>query len=260
MNKSLIFFLIVSLLTIVGCGSAEKNEPITEKKESKVINKIDTTKQNTANLKVEDYQLSTTRPEEVKLPQIDKKWMITPGKSVGVIQQKSTLASVSNTYGKNNITKENVVTAARDAQGRPIRLYQTTLFKGGKNEAIIYWEDTINIQNPIQVRILGEAGDWATNKGVKVGTKLEYLLHANGKDFYFLGFDDTQYNGQFNGKVKWNKGRMPNSFAVSLEPSLISKGLDTFTTFQQLIMFPTNHPDVQSLGLFVREMRVLLKS
>jgi hypothetical protein len=74
------------------------------------------------------------------------------------------------------------------------------------------------------------------------------------KDFYFLGFDEATYGGRYNGMVTWNKGRLPNTFGVSLEPSLMSKSLPVLESFQTLAKFPTNHPDVPSLGLTVSQM------
>jgi len=184
------------------------------------------------------------------------KWLIVPGARAGSIRKNSSISDIEKAYGKTNVTREGSIIYGQSKDNKALVYYKTTLFKGQPNETTILWSDTLNIKDPVEVTVSGKEGDWRTNSGVKVGTPLQYLLDLNGKDFYFLGFDDEQYQGQFNGMVAWNGGKNGNYFGIMLEPSAISKTLGNFSKFQSLQKFPTNHPDVPSLGLRVAKIRM----
>lgn len=204
----------------------------------------------------DSYDKSTINADNITQGKAPAQWMIVPGTRAGSIRENSTLKSIESAYGKNNVTKEGIINGGQARDGSILKFYKTTLFKGQKNETTILWSDTANIKNPVQVIISGKDGDWVTTRNIKVGTELQYLLDLNGKDFYFLGFDDQQYNGQFSGMATWNKGNMNNSLGIVLTPSLISKSMESFAQFQTLQKYPTNHPDVPTLGLRVKEIRV----
>jgi hypothetical protein len=259
MKKISILLLSSFIIFALGCKSEKVNSenPATN---NEVVQKDSTqaaAKPSQADLakKVEDYELSTIDSEVITPKSIPAKWMIVPGTRVGSIRKNSTLATVEAAYGKENVAIEGVETIGTSQNGTPIKGVRTKIFRGTDNEIEIIWGDTTSIKNPIVIRILGTGkGNWITNTNVTIGTSVDYLLVLNRKDFYFLGFDEATYGGRYNGMVTWNKGRLPNTFGVSLEPSLMSKSLPVLEGFQTLAKFPTNHPDVPSLGLTVNKM------
>ncbi|MGB0862810.1 MAG: hypothetical protein ACPG19_07325 [Saprospiraceae bacterium] len=258
MNKISILFFVSFIILVLGCKNEKvtnenpTDNKITEKDTAQVKSKIN---QNELIKKVEDYTASNTEGEVITPKSTPKKWMIVPGTRVGEIKKNSSLKSLEATYGKKNIVIEGVVTLGRSPEGNLIKGIKTKIFRGRDNEIEVVWSDTANIKNPVVVRVLGtEKGDWITNSNVKIGTPLDYLIILNTKDFYFLGFDEETYEGQYNGIVTWDKGRLPNTFGLHLSPSLMSKTLPIFNNFKTLAKFPTNHPDVPSLGLSVGQM------
>jgi len=261
MKKISVLLLASLIIFAFGCGNAnEPNEELTTNEEAieKAIEKDTTSPKTTSNKlvkKVEDYEPTNAEGTVVVPKSVPAKWMIVPGTRVGEIRKNSTLQSLEATYGKRNIMIEGATTIGRSADGRPLKGIKTKLFRGTDNEIEVIWRDTAMIRNPIVVRVLGtNKGNWITNTNVKIGTPLEYLIVLNTKDFYFLGFDEKTYEGKYNGIVTWDKGRLPNTFGLNLAPSLMSKTLPVLDDFKSLAKFPTNHPDVPSLGLTVSKM------
>jgi hypothetical protein len=254
-----IFLLLFIAITITSaCTSpTSTNDKPSNETASIPVEKADSTPNKAPTIgSIDNYEKSSIDADNIHQGKAPAQWMIVPGTRAGNIRQNSTLGSIESAYGKNNITNEGIIIGGQAKDGSILKFYKTTVFKGQPNEAIILWADTVLIKNPVQVIINGKDSDWVTTRNIKVGTTLQYLLDLNGKDFYFLGFDDEQYNGQFSGMVTWNKGNMNNSLGVVLAPSLISKTMDIFPKFQTLQKYPTNHPDVPALGLRVKEIRV----
>lgn len=206
---------------------------------------------------VNDYP-PTPIGERPPLPQgIAEQWIIVPGSRVGDIRRTSTYAEVVARYGAKNASKSGVVSLGRNASGKDVRAFQTFLYEGLDNQAEIFWADTLNLREPIMVRISGTPrAPWVTSKGIKIGTPLAQLIALNERDFYFLGWDDNTYQGQFSGLATWNKGQIPNSLGVSLGASTAAKTLALFERFESLAKFPTNDPDVPALGLTVRKLTI----
>lgn len=199
-------------------------------------------------LKVESYPPSEIDPSLVKMEESGTKWTILPGQRVGEITKTTTFAKLKQVYGGGKLKNEQV-----KLDGGKV-FFTTTFFENEPNEFIVYWNDSITQKDPVMIKITGSGGNWATTNGVRVGASLEYLLAMNGKDFYFLGFDDNAYGGVHNGKVQWNGGKGGNYLGVQLMYDNMANARESFPKFQNLQKFPTNHPDVKSLGLTVKMM------
>lgn len=205
--------------------------------------------------KVEDFPPSPIG-ERPPLPSgVAAQWVIVPGSRVGTIRANSTYRDLAASYGASRCSKGEVVSLGRNASGQDLRAFQTFLYEGLDNQAEIFWADTVNLTQPIMVRISGTGrAPWITSKGIKIGTPLSQLIALNEKDFYFLGWDDNTYEGQFNGLATWNGGRIPNTIGVSLGASTAAKTLPLYQRFEALEKFPTNDPEVATLGLTVRKL------
>lgn len=217
----------------------------------------DTPPSNPSTPQVADFP-PTALGERPPLPQgVAAQWIIVPGSHVGQIRRTSTYAEVVASYGASHCSKGEVVSLGRTASGQDVRAYQTFLYEGLDNQAEIFWADTLNLRQPIMVRISGTPrAPWVTSKGVKIGTPLAQLIALNEQDFYFLGWDNNTYEGQFNGLATWNKGQIPNTLGVSLGASTAAKTLSLYERFESLGKFPTNDPDVAALGLTVRKLTI----
>lgn len=259
MRKVSILLLTSFIIFALGCKNGKVNsENPTANSEAVQKDAAEETSQPSQAVvikKIEDYAPSSIEGEVIAPKSIPAKWMIVPGTRIGEIRKNSTLKTIEAVYGKENVVIEGVENIGLSSEGKQIKGIKTKVFRGTDNEIEIIWSDTASIKNPVVVRILGTGkGNWVTNTNVKIGTPLDYILVLNTKDFYFLGFDETTYEGRYNGMTTWNKGRLPSTFGLSLEPSLMSKSLPVLENFQTLAKFPTNHPDVPSLGLTVSQM------
>lgn len=243
----------------ISCGdNAETKSPSSNT--STNTNSIDSASSSTKtadalSLKVENYPPTSIQAQTTPT-EVAAKWRIAPGVAVGFINKKATLSGIQSKYGAENIIKDGVIGLGKGKNGQPIRVFQTLLYKDQPDMAIIYWSDTAAIKNPIQVRIVGNGNNWRTRNGISIGTKLMELIQINEKDFYFLGFDDSKYEGAYNGLVAdWNGGKVNNSTGVVLVPSMMSESMNSTSSFNKLQKYPTNHPNAPSLGLSVGEMR-----
>lgn len=243
--------LLIAIIAVIGCKDQKDvaNKP-TEREQ--LIQNAEPPKPKAA-LLVENYPPTELNTDLIKKPQdvgTASKWIIVGGTRVGEITKSTTLAQLRSSYGATNVTDSEF------SQGSK-KFSTSKVFEGQKNEFEVFWSDDSRT-NPIMVKITG-TGDWRTTQGIAVGSTLQELISINRQDFYFTGFNDNDYNGAFNGKVRWNKGEVDNKIGVSLIYDNIANAKESFKTFQTLQLFPTNHPEVKELGLTVREISCVLR-
>lgn len=177
-----------------------------------------------------------------------EKWTVVEGVRVGKITKNSTLAQLKKEY----------TSAAYDVdtiRGNSRTLIAVTFYKNGPDQFQVFWDIDNNYQNPLMVKLFNPNSKWVLSNGLKVGSPLEAVIAANGKDFYFVGFDDTTNEGKTNGKViSWNGGNINNQLGIAFRYNSKADAFESFRQFERLQRFPSNHPDVKNLGLTIREI------
>ena len=245
-------FLLIAIITVVGCQD-KKNIVNEQTDREKLIQNAEPPKAKPA-LVVENYPISVVDIKLIKKPQTvgtARKWIIVGGTRVGDVTKNTTLAQLKSSYGARNVKDSDFSQGAK-------KFLTSKVFEGQPNEFEVYWSDTVSRKNPIMVKVTG-LGDWRTTQGISVGSTLQELVAINRKDFYFLGFNNNEYNGIYNGKVKWNKGEVDNKIGVSLTYDNLANAKESFRNFRNLQPFPTNYPEVKDLGLTVKEISCVFR-
>ncbi len=245
-------FLLIAIIAVIGC---QDKKSIVGKKtdKEKLIQNAEPPKPKPA-LVVENYPASEIDINLVKTPQTvgtASKWIIVGGTRVGDITKSTTLAQLKNSYGAGNVTDNNFTQGAK-------KFLTSKVYEGQVNEFEVFWSDTISRKSPIMVKVTGP-GDWRTTQGIAIGSTLQELVAINRKDFYFLGFNNNEYDGYYNGKVKWNKGEVGDKIGISLAYDNIANAKESFITFLNLQSFPSNHPQAKDLSLTVREISCVFR-
>lgn len=246
MVNKIIYSLVVLVCFIWSCQSESEGHEVIAEAEQK-MQEVTTPIQPGNTLKVESYPPSKIDASLVKTEMSDTKWTILPGQRVGEITKTTTFAKLKQVYHDNDVKNKRVSLGSRS-------FFTSTFFENEPNEFIVFWNDTTTQKDLVMVKITGNGGEWQTTTGIKIGSTLDYLLAVNGKDFYFLGFNNNVYDGVHNGKVDWNGGKGGNYLGVQLMYDSMANAREAFPKFQNLQEFPTNHPDTKSLGLTVKSM------
>jgi len=88
-------------------------------------------------------------------------------------------------------------------EGTVKRAY-TILYPETKNEIHLIWETTE--RKKLYQVYFSKAGDWVSNKSIRIGTTYEELVKQNGKPINVYGF-----GWDYSGAVDWNGGKLENS-------------------------------------------------
>jgi hypothetical protein len=248
------FILLIAIVAVIGCKD-KKN--IVDKKtaQEKLIQNAEPPKPKPA-LVVENYPINEIDVSLVKTPKAAgtaNKFTIVGGTRVGNITKSTTLAQLKSSYGAANIKNSNFTQGAK-------KFLTSKVYEGQPNEFEVFWSDTLSRKNLTMVKITGKGGDWRTSQGIAIDCTIQELIAINRKDFYFLGFDYSQSEGLYNGKVRsWNNGEVNNKIGISLIYDSAANAKEGFNTFRTLQSFPSNHPDVNDLGLTVKEISYFFK-
>ena len=143
---------------------------------------------------------------EIKSPKQDNKWLCVPNKQVGLINADANEENVVEAYGKENVVRKEV------GIGEGETILATIVFPDSPNELIIEWQQDFEFKRLDRIRIERENAQWETKEGIKIGTTLDELIAANGKDFNFYGFD-WDYGGTTN---EWEGGNINPQLTVFL--------------------------------------------
>jgi hypothetical protein len=243
-------FLFVIIAFTASCQSKDKAEKTLEEQKLEQAKDAQAPKPKPA-LLTANYPATVLNESLIKRPEkvgTAKKWIIVAGTRVGDVTKTTTLAELKSSYGAENIT-DGVF-----EQGKK-KFLTSIVFENKPNEFEVFWGDTLTRKNPKMVKIRGTNGDWLTTQGIRVGATVEELVAINRKDFYFIGFDNMQYDGLYNGKLRsWDDGEVSKYIGITLMYDNIANAKESFSRFQHLESFPSNYPDVKDLGLTVKEV------
>ncbi len=138
----------------------------------------------------------------------ESNWLCIPNKQVGLIKAKDDEEKIIESFGKENVIRDNV------GIGEGEMTAATIVFPNTANELIIEWQSEYEYKKLSRIRIERENAEWVTEEGIKIGTTLQELLEINGKDFYFYGFG-WDYGGTTN---EWEDGNVNSQLTVFLDP------------------------------------------
>lgn len=182
-----------------------------------------------------------------------KKWTVVEGIRVGTITKNSSLEQIKREYPSAAYDIDTV-------RGKNRTLMAVTFYKNGPDQFQVFWDINNNFKNPLIVKLFNPNSKWVLSNGIRVGSSLEAVIAANGKDFYFAGFEDDTNQGKTNGKVyNWNNGNMTRLLGMAFRYDSKADAFESFRQFEKLQPFPTNHPDVKNLGLTVREISCIFR-
>ena len=140
--------------------------------------------------------------------EIPSAFTIIPNQQVGLIKITTDENKIKEIYGADNVVRKEI------GIGEGESVNGTIVFPEHKNQVTIIWKTGAEYKEVQTIRIDGEASDWKTTNGIKVGTSLEELRAINGFPFLFAGFE-WDYAGRCNG---WGDGKISPNLVVYLEP------------------------------------------
>jgi hypothetical protein len=107
----------------------------------------------------------------------------------GPFARNSTHAKVLEAFGRQNVT---YLTLTQTVEGD---LPHTVIFPNDpKSRLLIFWDDDKNRRTVASIFVRGES-QWATAKGVRIGSTLADVQALNGKPFRMSGFFDSSTGG-----------------------------------------------------------------
>ena len=140
----------------------------------------------------------------------ESNWLCIPNKQVGEIKAKDDEEKIIETFGKENVIRDNVEIGEGEVTAA------TIVFPNTANELIIEWQSEYEYKKLSRIRIERENAEWVTEEGIKIGTTLEELAEINGNDFYFYGFG-WDYGGITN---EWEEGNVNSQLTVFLDTKI----------------------------------------
>ena len=142
----------------------------------------------------------------VKIERIDN-WTCIPGEQVGRIKASFNSSDIYKTFGKENVMETEIGLGEGETKKGLL------VFPKTNNEIQVLFQGNEEMTKLESIRIKGTDSKWKTNAGIKVGSTLEELVTANGKDFNFYGFE-WDYAGKL---ANWNGGKLNDKLSVFLE-------------------------------------------
>ncbi|MFK7774160.1 MAG: hypothetical protein AB8F94_18560 [Saprospiraceae bacterium] len=142
----------------------------------------------------------------VKIEKIDN-WTCIPGQQVGRIKTNFNGSDIYKIFGKENVLETEIGLGEGETKKGLL------VFPKTNNEIQVLFEGNEEMMKLESIRINGTDSKWETDSGIKVGTTLEELVAANGKDFNFYGFE-WDYAGKL---ANWNGGKLNDKLSVFLE-------------------------------------------
>lgn len=137
-------------------------------------------------------------------PRLD--FTIVPGERVGLITaDKCTQADVLAAYGDS--ARVDSVYLVEGLSGPGVVVFPND----NRNRLEIYWDQDIDPQRPVFMRIVGEGGSgWKTDKGITIGTPIAEVERINGRAFSLYGFG-WDYGGLV---TDWKGGALDSSLGL----------------------------------------------
>ncbi len=140
------------------------------------------------------------------LPAAEPDFSVVPGKRVGAVNAKSTLAQLQEAYG----TKKVKAAELPGPEGSTIE--GAILFGGTDREMHVIWDPEKPGKAVFEVDLVGKA--WKLDSGVKVGSPLKDVVKANGEPFQVYGF-----NWDMGGYAVIEKGALAGKVSLRFDPT-----------------------------------------
>ncbi len=132
---------------------------------------------------------------------------IVPGKRVGAVTARSTLAELRRVYGRRNVR----ATKVHVGEGQYVP--GLVLFPGTRAEVEFRYDDR---GKRLALAVISKPkSPWRTRSGIRIGTTGARLQRLNGKPFTLYGFE-WDYSGRL---ASWNGGRLPESLIPDFKPT-----------------------------------------
>ncbi|MFT6319970.1 MAG: hypothetical protein ACJAT4_000892 [Granulosicoccus sp.] len=178
----------------------------------------------------------------VKIERIDN-WTCIPGEQVGRIKANFNGSDIYKTFGKENVLETEIGLGEGETKKGLV------VFPKTNNEIQVLFQGKKEMTKLEIIRIKGTDSKWKTDAGIKVGSTLEELVAANGKDFNFYGFE-WDYAGKL---ANWNGGKLNDKLSVFLE------AINEEAVFPSLLgdkEFLSSNPKAREAGLIVNELLI----
>lgn len=178
----------------------------------------------------------------VKIERIDN-WTCIPGEQVGRIKTNFNGSDIYKTFGKENVLETEIGLGEGETKKGLL------VFPKTNNEIQVLFQGNEEMEKLESIRINGTDSKWKTDSGIKVGSTLEELVAANGKDFNFYGFE-WDYAGKL---ANWNGGKLNDKLSVFLEAT------NEEPVFPHLLgdkEFLSNNPKAKEAGLKVNAILI----
>lgn len=191
---------------------------------------------------ITDDSKNTTPNIPVKVGEVDN-WTCVPGEQVGRIKANFNGADIFKTFGKENVMETEIGLGEGETKKGLL------VFPKTNNEIQVLFEGTEEMTKLESIRIKGMDSKWKTDSEITVGTALDVLIVANGKDFNFYGFE-WDYAGKL---ADWNGGKLNDKLSVFLEAT------NEEAVFPHLLgdkEFSSSHPKAKEAGLRVSEILI----
>lgn len=121
---------------------------------------------------------------------------IVPGVKVGPITANYTQDSLIATFGLNNVITEEI------AEADGINSYLISVVYPNTQKALfVRWVKGLDLKKIQSVRIESDSSVWKTQDGLTIGSTLDQIVAANGKDFKFTVLMPTKMALQTFGKA-----------------------------------------------------------
>lgn len=178
----------------------------------------------------------------VEIEKIDN-WTCIPGEQVGRIKANFNGSDIYQTFGQENVLETEIGLGEGETKKGLV------VFPKTNNEIQVLFQGNEEMTKLESIRIKGTDSKWKTDSGIKVGTPLEALVAANGKDFNFYGFE-WDYAGKL---ADWNGGKLNDKLSVFLEAT------NEEAVFPDLLgdkEFSSSNPKAREAGLKVSEILI----
>lgn len=196
---------------------------------------------------------TSTHPSE---SQNKDKWLIVPGKQVGIITKQTTLDDLQRLYGKANAIAETIP----GPEGSTLPgawLYPNH----PKQKLALIWKEDSTPRTPESIQITGTQSVWHTEDGITLGTSLKTLEQLNGGPFTLAGFD-WDYGGTVlswgdNGKLRAKYQTMGRLVLRLSPPDNAPEALRSKVSGDNT--FSSSNPAMQALNPTVDSIWIMLQ-
>ena len=121
-------------------------------------------------------------------------FLVMPGKTFGPIRETTSRTELTRLFGATHVEDGEL------SFPEAACTFGTIVYLDTKNAIEIGWKDQARTRVAFVRTRAGSVGQWATPRGVRVGTTLRQLVRLAGRPVRFLGF-----GGPYSGSVHWRE-------------------------------------------------------